>query len=333
MAKQLTFSGIVAVWVVLVAPLPAGGLRRVEAAYAIVDIGFVGLTQLVGTAHVVHFAVFHKTGTGLVETEGHIFLNALAAEVEHPIVVAGTCLSARFASYTHLLYRIVQIVHKVDGLYQRRGDNGFVFDGKRTEDRQAIVGTVLVFDGAANQHVVVAVAPVGRDALHEEVYALGEEVKPQVGTLSHHGPALGTPGVGILQQEVGGEAGEDHAAGGYLIALVATAFDGEVEGCGLAGDVAAYLAAIHLVLPIDIAVFAAGAYLGAAVPRVPVGVYVPVFAHGVLLVVGGLRVVGRVEGAPGLVVAVEVVVVVFKQDAGHIVGVLYPALDEVLLEA
>ncbi len=65
--------------VVIVAPLPAGGLRGVETANAVVDICFVGLTELEGTAHVVHPAVLDKTGAGLVEAEGHIFLNALAA--------------------------------------------------------------------------------------------------------------------------------------------------------------------------------------------------------------------------------------------------------------
>ena len=266
--------------VVVIAPLPAGGFGGIETAYAVVDVGLVGLAELEGTAHIVHLTVLDKTGAGLVETERDVLFDTLAAEVEYPVVVAGACLAARFAPCAHLLDGVVEVLQQVDALYQRRGDNGLVFDGQLPEDGQAVVGHGLVFDGAAHQHVVVAVTPVGRDALHEAVYAFGEEVEPQVGTLSHHGPALGTPGVGILQQEVGGEAGEDHAAGGYLVALVATAFEGEVEGCGLAGNIAAYLAAVHLVLPINIAVFAAGTYLGAAVPRVPVGVYVPVFAHG-----------------------------------------------------
>ena len=266
--------------VVVIAPLPSGGLGGIETAYAVVDVGLVGLAELEGTAHIVHLAVLDKTGTGLVETEGHIFHNALAAQVEHPVVVAGARLATRFSPCAHLLYRIVQIVYEVDGLYQRRGDDGLVLDGERTEDGQAVVGHGLIFDGAAHQHIVVAVAPVGRDALHKAVYAFGEEVKPQVGALSHHGPALRTPGVGVLQEEVGGEASENHTAGGYLVAPVATAFQRQIEVGGFAGHIAAYLAAVHLILTIDIAVFAARTNFGAAVPRVPVGVYVPVFAHG-----------------------------------------------------
>lgn len=266
--------------VVVIAPLPSGGLGGIETAYAVVDVGLVGLAELEGTAHVVHLTVLDKTGAGLVESERNALFDTLSAEVEHPVVLAGARLAARFAPCAHLLDGVVKVLQQVDALYQWRRNDGFVLDGQLPEDGQAVVGHGLIFDGAAHQHIVVAVAPVGRDALHEAVYTFGEEVEPQVGTLSHHGPAFRTPSIGILQQEVGGEAGENHTAGGYLVALVATAFQRQIEVGGFAGHIAAYLAAVHLVLPIDIAVFAARADFGAAVPRVPVSVYVPVFAHG-----------------------------------------------------
>ena len=210
--------------VVVIAPLPSGGLGGIETAYAVIDVGLVGLAQLVGTAHVVHLTVLDKACTGLVETERDALFDTLAAEVEHPIVVAGTCLTPRFAPCAHLLDGVVEVLQQVDALYQWRRNDGFVLDGQLPEDGQAVVGHGLIFDGTAHQHIAIAVAPVGRDALHEAVYALGEEVEPQVGALSHHCPAFRTPSIGILQQEVGGEACEDHTAGGYLVALVATAF-------------------------------------------------------------------------------------------------------------
>ena len=80
--------------VVVIAPLPSGGLGGIETAYAVVDVGLVGLAELEGTAHIVHPAVLDKTGSGLVETERDVLFDTLAAEVEHPIVVAGTCLTA-----------------------------------------------------------------------------------------------------------------------------------------------------------------------------------------------------------------------------------------------
>ena len=104
--------------VVVIAPLPSGGLGGIETAYAVVDVGLVGLAELEGTAHIVHLAVLDKTGAGLVETEGHIFLNALATEVEYPVVVAGACLAARFAPCAHLLDGVVEVLQQVDALYQ-----------------------------------------------------------------------------------------------------------------------------------------------------------------------------------------------------------------------
>ena len=78
-----------------------------------------------------------------------------------------------------------------------------------------------------------------------------------------------------MKQEIGGEAGEDNLAARYLPRLVALFPYREVEAGGLAALAARLLAPVHRVLPIDIAVFAARTYLGASVPGVPVGVYLP----------------------------------------------------------
>ena len=78
----------------IVAPLPAGGFGGVETAYAVVDVGFVGLAQLVAPAHIVHPAVLDKACAGLVEAEGNPLLHALPTEVEYPVVMAWTCLAA-----------------------------------------------------------------------------------------------------------------------------------------------------------------------------------------------------------------------------------------------
>ena len=83
----------------------------------------------------------------------------------------------------------------------------------------------------------------------------------------------------FFQQEVGGEACEDKLAALYLPRFVALPLDGEAEVGRLATLATRNLAAIHFILPVDIAVHAPGAYLGAAVPRIPVSVYLPMFGH------------------------------------------------------
>jgi len=103
---------------------------------------------------------------------------------------------------------------------------------------------------------------------------LGEEVETAVAALADHRPAVGPPRVGVLQQEVGGETGEDEAPRRDFVTLVALALHGEVEGQRLAGNLTADFAAVHLVLPINVAVAAPGGDLGATVPGVPVGEHI-----------------------------------------------------------
>ena len=125
----------------------------------------------------------------------------------------------------------------------------------------------------------LSVTPVVRHARPETVDTLREEVEPQVTPLLHHLPALRAPFVGIGEQEVGGETGEHHFAAPDLPRLVTLAFDGEVEIAGLAAFAARHLTAIHLVLPIDVAIFASGTDLGASMPWIPIFVNIVLLFH------------------------------------------------------
>ena len=58
----------------------------------VVDIGFVGLAELVAARHTEHFPVFDEMGSSLVEAEGHAFCDALFSDGEDPVVVAGPCV-------------------------------------------------------------------------------------------------------------------------------------------------------------------------------------------------------------------------------------------------
>ena len=154
-----------------------------------------------------------------------------------------------------------------------------MLDGQRLEDRQTVIGHLLVLHRAAYQHIVIAVTPVIGHALHETVDTLGEEIKPEVAPPLHHQPTLLTQLVGIGEQEVGSETGEDHLAALNLPRLVTLALDREIETTRLTAFAALHLAAVHLVLPIYIAVLAPRTDLGASVPRIPVLVDVCTLCH------------------------------------------------------
>ncbi len=69
----------------------------------VVDVGFVGLAELVTTADAVHLAVFDKTRTRLMKTEGNIASHALRAHIENPIIISRTSIHTRFATYGNFL--------------------------------------------------------------------------------------------------------------------------------------------------------------------------------------------------------------------------------------
>ena len=265
--------------IILLPPLELHRFGNEVLADFVIDVGLVGLAELVATRHAVPLAVLDEMGTGLMETESNILGNALLAKGKDPVVVARTGIHARLASHRHFVDGFVQIRREVHGGEQGRGDDALALDRKRQEDGQAIVGHLLVLDRTANDDIVIAVTPVVGHALHETVDALGEEKEPQIASATHHLPTVGSPFIGVFQQKIRGEASENDLSALYLPRLVALPLNGEIEITRLAALTAGNLAAIHRILPIDIAVLAPRTDLGATVPRIPVGVYLPMLGH------------------------------------------------------
>lgn len=123
------------------------------------------LLVLVAAGDVVELAVFDELRTGLVEAEGDAGLDALLTQGQDPVEIQRAGGAAGLATAGDLLDAGTQVVGEVYTLDHRGDDDGFVLDGQRRENRQPLVGHGLVFDGAADYHIVVAVAPVVRDAL------------------------------------------------------------------------------------------------------------------------------------------------------------------------
>ena len=216
-----------------------------------------------------------------MEAEGNVLFHALAAQVQNPVIVAGPGLHAGLLSRGHLLDPVIQIGAQIQPLQQGRGDDGAVFDGQVQEDGQAVVRPILIFHRTADEHIVIALAPVRRQAVRQPVDAFGEEIEPAVAALAHHPPALRPPGVRVLQKEIRGEAGEYNLPRRNFVAPVPPPLHWQRKGSRFSAQAAGQGAAIHFVLPVDVAVFAARADLGAAVPGVPVSVDVQAlsFSH------------------------------------------------------
>ena len=154
-----------------------------------------------------------------------------------------------------------------------------MLDGKRPKNGQTIIDHILIFHCTSHHNVVIAFAPVVGHTFQETIDAFGEEKEPKVVSLFHHPPTFRPPFVRIFQEEIRGKASEDNLAALNLPRLVAFPLHRKVEIARLAALAARNLAAIHLILTVNIAVFAPGANLGATMPRIPVGVYFPMLGH------------------------------------------------------
>ena len=154
-----------------------------------------------------------------------------------------------------------------------------MLDWERQENRQTIIGHLLVFHSTSYDDIVIALAPVVGYTFHETVDAFGEEKEPEVAPLPHHPPAFRSPFVGIFQKEVGGETSENNLTALNFPRFVTLLLHRKVEIACLSTHTARNLTAVHFILTIDIAIFASSANFGATMPRIPVGVYFPVLGH------------------------------------------------------
>ena len=100
--------------IVIVAPFELDGFGHHILANLVIDIGLVGLAELVAARNAVHSAVFDETRTSLMKAESHIVGYALFPDVQNPIIVARPRLGARFAARGHLLNCGREVRLKVD---------------------------------------------------------------------------------------------------------------------------------------------------------------------------------------------------------------------------
>ena len=149
-----------------------------------------------------------------------------------------------------------------------------MFDGEGKKNWQPVICSVLIFYGTSNQDVIISIPPVIRQAFCQSVNSFGEKIGSAVAAKFHHIPTVCTPCVCIGQQKIRSKTGKYDFAGWTLIGTISFPFQWQVKSCIFVTKAAVCRAAIHFILTIDIAVFAAGTDFSAAMPWIPVGVYV-----------------------------------------------------------
>ena len=120
--------------IILLPPLELHRFGNEVLADFVIDVGLVGLAELVATGHTVPLAILDEMGTGLVETESNVLGDTLLPKGKDPVVVARSGIHARLAANRHFVDRLVQIGREVHGGEQGRGDDALALDRKRQED-------------------------------------------------------------------------------------------------------------------------------------------------------------------------------------------------------
>ena len=247
----------------------------------VVYTGLSRLSDLLAARHAVELAVLDKTRPGLVELKGDLSFHTLLPEREYPVVATWPGVGAGFPACRDLLDICrVKIGAQVKFREYWRGNDCPVPYRETQKDRQTVVGHLLVFYRAAYDDVIITGSPVGRQAFVQPVDTFREEIEKAVPPCPYHPPALRAPVVSVLEEKVGGEAGENDLSRRQLPAPVSLFPDGQVEISVFAAEGCGLFSAVHGVLPVNIAVFAPGTQLRAAVPRVPAGVDTVILRHG-----------------------------------------------------
>ena len=198
--------------------------------------------------------------------KGYALFLTLAADVQDPVVIALPGPVTAFSANAYLADLGSQEVMKVDRPQQGFADDLLSFDRQGQKDRHSQVTLALVFHRTADLDVIPALAPVRRNTVHEAADPLGDDGKVDVKALPDELPDLIAPGIGLLQEEVGGHAAEQMAAGGNLVGTAAAGSDRQIKG-SRSVDLGGILAD-GLITAVDIAVHTAFGIFTASMPGV-----------------------------------------------------------------
>ena len=230
-------------------------------------VGHPALQLLAG--QVVAFTVFDEHSAGLDKAECYVGIHAFLTERFDPIKIAGAGTIVVFAAADDLLDlpggQILPDAHRPD---EGRAHNTLVLEGQAEQNRNALVGTALIFTGDVEKDVVPSAAPVRRQALSYPLRPLGEQKKHHIAALAHDVPRFRPPRVGLFQKEIGRHAHPDLLAALNFVVSGAVFLERVGKAIFRFVDLGPILIP-HPVKKIHITVLAALAALDAAVPWIP----------------------------------------------------------------
>ena len=145
----------------------------------------------------------------LLEMEANAGAAALLAQRKHPFIAHFAGAGAGFAAGHHFADARIQPFCKVHRAEQRFANDKPAADGQAQKDIHAFLGAALIFAGKANLHILIAFAPVRRQAFLHARYALGNDGEGHLRPRADARPRFSAPGVGFGQEKIRSHAGID----------------------------------------------------------------------------------------------------------------------------
>ena len=151
---------------------------------------------------------------------------------------------------------------------ERRAHDAFMFERQGEQDRDALVGSLLILTAYIKKYVFPAVAPIIRQAVAYSFGAFCQQKEYDVGALSDDAPRFTAPLVRFFKEKVGGHTHTELFAALYLVATVPVLRQRIAKARFGAVDIRSALAALFIE-KVHIAVLTTLAALLTAVPRIP----------------------------------------------------------------
>ena len=170
-------------------------------------------------------AIDDESRAGLDEGERHVVRAALPGKAVHPGKIARPWVLVVLAAANNLLKRcairlcpIVEVSGDTHWPNEGGAHDALVLGGRCQKNRDALVGSPLVFTSHVEHHILPSCAPIGRQTRGHALGALREDEELHVGSCADDAPDFLAPGIGLFDEEIRVHADADEFAVLHLVA-------------------------------------------------------------------------------------------------------------------
>ncbi len=159
----------------------------------------------------VQLPIFYKPAPRPAEYERHIKVHARIPERLHPIIMAGPGAVVILSIAKHLLdlpgFQILSYAHRPD---KRCAHDALVLEWEIQQDRDSLVGALLVFCRYIEKDIFPTISPVVWQMIGDPLRTFGEKKEFHIRALRHDLPRFVPPWVCFLQEEIACHTDTDH---------------------------------------------------------------------------------------------------------------------------